>query len=79
MPPGVPRRTFVLHRAEDVTGVSGTGDIAEGAVFSDGTVVLRWKPQPDRAAASSVAIWPEIKSMLGIHGHDGRTRVVWDD
>jgi len=36
------RRTFVLHRDEDVSGVSGTGVVAEGVVFSDGAVVVRW-------------------------------------
>lgn len=72
------RRTFQLQRDTDVTGVSGTGVIAEGCQFSNGTVVLVWKPQPERAASSSVAVWPELDSMLGIHGHDGKTRVVWD-
>lgn len=70
--------TFILRRDVDVTGVTGTGDIAEGVQFSDGTVVLRWKRQPERAAHSSTAIWPDLESMLAIHGHDSKTRVVWD-
>ena len=35
-------RAFVLQRNEDETGVSGTGIVAEGVEFSDGTVALRW-------------------------------------
>lgn len=77
--PDSQRRTFILYRDVDVTGVSATGPIAEGAVFSDGTVVLRWRPQLARAAQSSTAIWPDLDSMLGIHGHDGRTRIIWDN
>ena len=72
------RRTFTLYRDTDPTGISGTGEIAEGAIFTDGTAVLRWKPQPTRAAHSSTAVWPDIDSMLGIHGHDGKTRIIWD-
>lgn len=31
-------RVFVLQRHVDVSGVSGTGEIAEGVEWSDGTV-----------------------------------------
>lgn len=76
---GKSRNTFVLWRDSDVTGVSGTGAIAEGCQFTNGTVVLVWKEQPARAAHSSVAVWPDLESALGIHGHDGKTWVKWDD
>src|SRR5579872_1239536 len=36
-----PRR-FVLVRHEDVSGVSGTGVVAEGVAFSNGVVALQW-------------------------------------
>lgn len=68
---------FILHRDDDVTNVSGTGDIAEGVQFSDGTVVLRWRSNLELAAGSSTAVWPDLKSMVATHGHDGKTRVVW--
>lgn len=32
---------FELVRDVDVTGISGTGVVAEGVEFSDGTVALR--------------------------------------
>lgn len=68
------RATFVLQRDVDETGVSGTGLIAEGAQFSDGTVVVRW-----RGEDASTVVWSRgIRSVIKIHGHDGKTQVVWD-
>jgi hypothetical protein len=66
----------VLQRDADETGVSGTGVVAEGVRFSDGTVALRWTSQ-----------WPTsvvfhdrgIESVEAVHGHGGKTRIVWQD
>ncbi|UVT31472.1 hypothetical protein SEA_MASK_39 [Mycobacterium phage Mask] len=69
-----PRR-FVLHRAEDVTGVSGTGTVAEGVQFSDGRVALRWIVGEHR----STVTWDSIDSVEKIHGHNGATAVRWVD
>ena len=33
---------FILERFEDVSGISGLGVIAEGIIWSDGTVAYRW-------------------------------------
>jgi len=65
-------RTFVLERDEDVSGVSGTGTVAEGVEFEDGIVALRWCVGEHR----STVIWPSLESVKAIHGHDGRTRIV---
>lgn len=62
---------FTLHRSEDVTGVSGTGTVAEGVEFTDGTVVLRWIVGEHRATV----VWPNIAAVKAIHGHDGKTEV----
>lgn len=67
-------RTFVLHRAVDVSGVSGTGLVCEGAQFSDGSVVIRWFG--DHA---STVVWSSLDDAMAIHGHDGKTQVIWDD
>ena len=67
-------RRFFLQRDTDVTGVSGTGLVAEGVEFTDGTVVLRWLGE----FCSTVA-WDNLADMITIHGHDGATRVVWED
>lgn len=69
-------RRFELHRDEDVSGVSGTGVVAEGAVFTDGTAVLRWT-----GGWPSSVVWHDrgVESVLHVHGHDGRTRLIWID
>ncbi|MGH6691348.1 MAG: hypothetical protein ACREF4_11810 [Gammaproteobacteria bacterium] len=74
-------RLFSLIREEDVTGISGTGKVAEGVEFSDGTVVMRWlkagTARPDVVKPTTV-VHDGIASVEALHGHDGRTRVVWD-
>ncbi|MFI7068606.1 hypothetical protein ACIBL3_46995 [Kribbella sp. NPDC050124] len=69
-----PRR-FVLRRTVDVTGVSGTGDIAEGVEWSDGTVALRW-----RGKWATTVVWDYgLDALLAVHGHNGSTVVRWLD
>src|SRR5258708_3959896 len=63
---------FALYREKDVTGVSGEGTVAHGARFADGTVVIRWL-----GAAPSRVVWGSLDAAMRVHGHDGRTRVVW--
>jgi hypothetical protein len=67
-------RRFVLNRLEDDTGVSGTGFIAEGVEFGDGTAALRW-----RTEHTSTAIYSSMTDLVAIHGHGGKTVVVWVD
>jgi len=69
-------RTFTLVRDEDITGVSGTGRVAVGAQFDDGMVVLHWEGDP----YTTTTMHPGgTDSILYIHGHGGKTRIVWDD
>ena len=73
-PPGRrPIRTFHLLRLADESGVSGTGWVAEGAVFSNGWVVLAWLGE-----TPSLNFYPSIKDVEAIHGHGGSTRIVFD-
>jgi hypothetical protein len=67
-------RLFELHRDHDVSGVSGTGVVAEGVEFSDGTCVVRWVTE-----RGSTVVWRSIDDVEAIHGHGGATRVVWID
>lgn len=68
------QRTFILVRDEDVTGVSGTGIVAEGVEFFDGVVVLRWTS----AFPTSVVFHDKgVESVMAIHGHGGATQIVW--
>jgi hypothetical protein len=65
-------RTFELVRYRDLSGVSGTGVVAEGCVFTDGSVALRW-----RGNNPATAVWPDLESVLAVHGHHGATEVNW--
>ncbi|TDU87244.1 hypothetical protein EV138_0762 [Kribbella voronezhensis] len=65
-------RTFELVRYHDLSGVSGTGVVAEGCVFTDGSVALRW-----RGNNPATAVWPDLESVLAVHGHHGATEVRW--
>jgi hypothetical protein len=65
-------RTFELVRYHDLSGVSGTGVVAEGCVFTDGSVALRW-----RGNNPATAVWPDLDSILAVHGHHGATEVRW--
>lgn len=67
-------RRFVLERAEDVSGTSGTGTVAEGVEFSNGQVVVHWLSQLE-----SVNVYANAKVLEKLHGHEGRTVVRWVD
>ena len=68
-----PRR-FYLYRKEDESGVSGIGIVAEGIQFSSGKCVLGWTRQHQ-----SVAIYDNIEALIDIHGHCGKTIILWLD
>jgi len=67
-------RRFELHRDEDASGISGTGVVAEGVAFGDGSAALRW-----RTSVRSTAVYTSMSDVEHIHGHGGRTRIVWLD
>lgn len=67
-------RRFHLSRREDTSGVSGSGLVAEGVEFSDQTTVLRWL-----SSTPSTVIYARLDDMMKVHGHDGRTVVLWRD
>ena len=62
---------FTMVRDDDVTGYSGTGEVADGVVFPDGVVVIRW-----RGEHRSTVVWDGLDAARAVHGHDGRTRFV---
>lgn len=63
---------FALYHHEDVSGVSGSGTVAHGVRFADGTVVIRWLGNDP-----STVVWGSLDAAMRIHGHDGRTQIVW--
>jgi len=65
-------RLFFLERIEDESGVSGVGRVAEGVVFDDGTAALRWLTK-----TASSAFYNNVSDLEAIHGHHGKTKVVY--
>lgn len=63
-------RRLILKRAQDDSGVSGTGIVAEGVEFSNGQVVIAWYGHKN-----SIAIYPNRKILEEIHGHEGHTSI----
>lgn len=74
-------RSFLLLRSADHTGVSGTGCILEGTVFSDGTVAVRWVTH-----TRSTGVYDSLEDFERIHvtphnealGEPANT-IVWGD
>lgn len=67
-------RQFSLQRNVDETGISGTGRVAEGVVFSNGWCALTWL-----TPYTSVVFYPSIEDVRFIHGHGGKTQIVFED
>lgn len=67
-------RRFWLDRVEDPTGVSGTGTVAQGIVFSDGSCALRWLTE-----RTSTAVYASLEDLEAIHLHHGGTKIRWAD
>lgn len=67
-------KRFYLNRIKDISGISGTGRVAEGFVFDNGKVAMCWL-----TATSSIAIYDTIEHVNRIHGHEGATEVEWVD
>lgn len=78
-------RRFLLQRDVDLTGLSGTGVVAEGVEFSDGTVVLRWldidhdSENYKRGVRPTTVVQENIEAVEALHGHGGATYIVWKD
>lgn len=65
---------FDLIRDTDVSGVSGTGKVAEGVIFSDGHAAIHWLGEWPTTTPH-----PSVASIKAVHGHGGATRVVLND
>ena len=74
-------RRFQLRRTIDHSGVSGTGIIAEGIIFSSGAVVMSWVVPPAgmTRVPKGLAIYEDVPHLVAIHGHGGDTVVEYLD
>jgi hypothetical protein len=72
-------RRFVMERQCDVSGVSGTGVVLEGVLFSTGVVVIHWLTPPPRG---SISVFDSFEQFLSIHVEphpDNHTTLVFED
>ena len=72
-------RTFTLRRESDCSGVSGTGVVLEGTLFTTGIVVVHWLTPPPRG---SIAIFDTLDQLLSIHVRphpENRAVLTFDD
>jgi hypothetical protein len=67
-------RLFHLQRNTDITGASGTGRVADGVLWPDHTVTIRWHGE-----YASTVVWDNLDHAIRVHGHDGATQFVFDD
>jgi hypothetical protein len=64
-------RKFYLLRHQDVNGHSGTGVVAEGILFDDGTGAMTWL-----TPMKTVTTFWKMADIRTMHGHDGKTEVI---
>lgn len=68
-------RRFHFERLEDASGVSGCGRVAEGCLFTDtGEAVVHWL-----GSHGSINLYHSIDDVMHVHGHQGRTKIIFDD
>lgn len=72
--PATIARPFWLQRDRDVTGASGTGVVAHGTLWPDGTASVRWTGE-----RRSTVFWDSMEDAEAVHGHGGHTRIVFAD
>lgn len=64
-------KLFEFRREVDSSGVSGTGVVAEGVIFSNGKCAVNWLTKH-----SSIVIYDSIEDVIAIHGHGGNTKFI---
>ena len=67
-------RRFYLVRMEDPSGISGTGRVAEGLEFDNGSVAMCWLTK-----YHIIETAPNAHTIEAVHGHGGRTHIEWID
>lgn len=67
-------KRFYLQRNTDASGVSGIGKVAEGCQFDTGWCALIWL-----TGKGSMSWYTDITTLEGIHGHEGKTKIIWVD
>lgn len=63
---------FYLNRKTDINNVSGTRRVAQGYIFYDGTVAMRWISEK-----ASTSLYKSIFDVIAIHDYHGDTEIEW--
>lgn len=53
----------------DETGMSGTGPVAQVAIFEDGCAVMRWIKDRNSALVASTVFYETVEHLVHVHGH----------
>lgn len=64
--------TGELVRGQDVSGVSGTGVVANVVQCGNGDWVVAWLGE-----YPSTTVWHSLEAIFAVHGHDGATVIHW--
>lgn len=67
-------RVFYFNRIKDISGVSGTGRVADGVEFDNGRAAVCW-----RTPTSSIEIWQSLSECMQVHSHGDATQIVFVD
>ncbi|UBF29834.1 hypothetical protein K9N68_37120 (plasmid) [Kovacikia minuta CCNUW1] len=66
-------KPFFLLRHKDISGVSGTGNVAQGCLMSSGKVLLSW-----HSNHPSGSMHESFGAVQATHGHGGATEIVFE-
>lgn len=64
-------RVFNMVRHTDVSGVSGTGVVAQVIEFSNGRAVINWTRPPH-----ATTVYLSLEDLLSVHSHGGSTQLL---
>lgn len=67
-------KLFQLNRIRDISGVSGTGIVAEGVEFSNGKCVMSWL-----TGHQSIIVYDDMKTLVAVHERDGNAKILYPD
>jgi hypothetical protein len=68
-------RSFLLVRYRDNSSISGTGVVAEGTEWTDGSASLRWHGEYPTTTFFETG----VRAIEAVHGHGGDTTVVFTE
>lgn len=72
-------RAFAIYREGDSSGVSGTGTVLEGVVFSTGAVVVHWLTPAPKGSINVFDSWAQFVEIHLASHPENRASVLWAD